>query len=182
MGFPLDFDPIGVCVLKMVHAKAAGVMFTLNPVNGDLAKITVGGNWGLGEAVVSGEVTTDHWLIDKVTLEIIHRAVASKTKEYLFDPERKAVIYKEVEAERKTNPCLSDEELFELSRQGKKIESHFGVPQDIEWALDKDLPFPENVLFVQARPEALWSKKQVKAILETKRQFGHYDICSLVKK
>src|SRR3989304_7340623 len=49
MGLPLEFDPIGVCVLKMVNAKAAGVMFTLNPVNGDLAKIAVGGNWGLGE-------------------------------------------------------------------------------------------------------------------------------------
>jgi len=182
MGLPLEFDPIGVCVLKMVDAKAAGVMFTLNPVNGDPAKIAVGGNWGLGEAVVSGEVTNDHWLIDKVTLEIIDRRVASKTKEYTFDPENRVVIYKNIEAERKTNPCLNDEELSELARQAKRIESHFGVPQDIEWALDKDLPFPQNVLFVQARRETIWSKKQAQSVLETKKQFGEYDVFSLVKK
>lgn len=181
-GLSLEFDPIGVCILKMVNAKAAGVMFTLNPVNGDVAKIAVGGNWGLGEAVVSGEVTNDQWLIDKVTLEIINRAVASKTKEYIFDPAHKAVIYKEIEAERKTNPCLNDEELFELACQAKRIESHFGVPQDIEWALDMDLPFPQSVLFVQARPETTWNKKQAGSILETRKQFGEYDIFSLVKK
>jgi pyruvate,water dikinase len=182
IGRSLEFDPIGVCVLKMVNAKAAGVMFTLNPVNGDPGKITVGGSWGLGEAVVSGEVTNDQWLIDKVTLEIINRTVASKTKEYIFDPEQKVVVYKEIEAERKNNPCLNDEELFELVRQAKRIESHFGVPQDIEWALDKDLPFPQNVLFVQARPETIWNKNQAKSLLETKKQFGDYDIFSLVKK
>jgi pyruvate,water dikinase len=182
MGCPLEFDPIGVCVLKMVNAKAAGVMFTLNPVNGDPAKIAVGGNWGLGEAVVSGEVTSDQWLIDKVTLEIINREVASKTKEYIFDAQHKAVIYKEIEAERKTKPCLNDEELFELARQAKRIESRFGRPQDIEWGLDTDLPFPQNVFFVQARPETIWSKKQAKPVLETRKQFGEYDIFSLVKK
>ncbi len=181
-GLPLEFDPIGVCVLKMVNAKAAGVLFTLNPVNGDCAKIAVGGSWGLGEAVVSGEVTNDQWLIDKVTLEIIDRSVATKTKEYIFDPEQRGVIYKEIEAERKTNPCLNDGELFELARQAKRIESHFGVPQDIEWALDKDLPFPQNVLFVQARPETIWNKKPARSVLETKKQFGEYDIFSLVRK
>jgi len=181
-GFPLESDPIGVCVLKMVDAKAAGVLFTLNPVNGDPAKISVGGNWGLGEAVVSGEVTNDQWLMDKVTLEIIDRVMASKTKEYVFDPENKMVIYKAIEAERKTRPCLNDEELSELARQAKRIEEHFGGPQDIEWALDRDLPFPQNVLFVQARPETIWSKNQPKSILETKTQFGDYDIFSLVKK
>jgi pyruvate,water dikinase len=181
-GLPLEFDPIGVCVLKMVNARAAGVIFTLNPVNGDLAKIAVGGNWGLGEAVVSGEVTNDQWLIDKVTLEIINRTIASKTKEYIFDPGQKAVLYKEIGAERRTNPCLNDEELSELAKQAKRIEEHFGVPQDIEWALDRDLPFPQNVLFVQARPETIWSKKQAKSVLETRKQFGEYDIFSLVKK
>jgi len=151
-------------------------------VNGDHAKIAVGGNWGLGEAVVSGEVTNDQWLIDKVTLEIVDRTIASKTEEYIFDPEQKVVIYKEIEAEKKTNPCLNDEELSELARQAKRVEEHFGVPQDIEWALDKDLPFPQNVLFVQARPETIWSKKQAKSVLETKKQFGEYDIFSLVRK
>ena len=182
MGFPLEFDPIGVCVLKMIHAKAAGVMFTLNPINGDHSKISIGGNWGLGEAVVSGEVSNDQWLIDKVTFEIINRMVASKTKECTFDLETKEIIYKDIETERRTKPCLNDEELFELARQAKRIEKHFGVPQDIEWVLDKDLPFPHNVLFVQARPETIWSKNRARSVLETKKQFGEYDIFSLLKK
>ena len=182
MGLRLEFDPIGVCILKMIDAKAAGVMFTLNPVNGDNSKIAIGGNWGLGEGVVSGETANDQWLIDKVTLEITNRMVASKTKECTFDPENNVTIYKDVEPERKTTPCLNDEELFELVRQAKRIEKHFGVPQDIEWVLDKDLPFPQNVLFVQARPETIWSKEQAKSVLETKKQFGEYDIFSLVRK
>ena len=182
MGFLLESDPIGVCILKMVNAKAAGVMFTLNPVNGDHSKIAIGGNWGLGEGVVSGEAANDQWLIDKVTLEITNRMVVSKTKECTFDPENKVTIYKDIEPERKTKPCLNDEELLELVKQAKRIERHFGVPQDIEWVVDKDLPFPHNVLFVQARPETIWGKKQAKSVLETTKQFGEYDIFSLVRK
>jgi pyruvate,water dikinase len=182
MGLRLEFDPIGVCVLKMINAKAAGVMFTLNPVNGDSSKIAIGGNWGLGEGIVSGELANDQWLIDKVTFEITNRMVVPKTKECTFDPEKKGIVYREIENKRKTMPCLNDEELFELVKQAKRIEKHFGMPQDIEWVVDKDLPFPQNVVFVQARPETIWSKKKAKSVLETKKQFAEYDIFSLVKK
>jgi len=182
LGLPLESDPIGVAVLQMVNAKAAGVMFTLNPVNGDKSKISIGGNWGLGEAVVSGVVTNDQWLIDKVTLEIVERMVASKSLECILDPESGEIVYKDVPPERQTKPCLTDDELLELARHGKSIEKHFGMPQDIEWVIDKDLPFPQNVLFVQAREETIWSKKETESVLDTKKEFGEYDIFSLVQK
>jgi pyruvate,water dikinase len=182
LGLRLHSDPIGIAVLQMVNARAAGVIFTLNPLNGDPSKISIGGNWGLGEAVVSGEVTNDQWLIDKVTLEIIERSVATKTAECQFDPERSEIVYKDISPERQSKPCLSDEEMLELVRQSKRIEEYFGVPQDIEWAIDQDLPFPKNVLFVQARPETIWGKKETKSVLETKTEFGEYDIFSVLKK
>ncbi|RJR47353.1 MAG: phenylphosphate synthase subunit beta [Desulfobacteraceae bacterium] len=182
LGLPLESDPIGVAVIRMVDAKAAGVMFTLNPVNGDVSKISIGGSWGLGEAVVSGEVTNDQWVMDKVTLEIIDRMIASKACECIVDRSSGRVANREISLERRSRPCLTDEELLELAKQGKRIEKHFGVPQDIEWAIDGNLPFPGNVFFVQARPETIWSRKEGKSLLETSSRFGEYDIFSLVKK
>ena len=180
-GAALASDPIGVAVLEMVDAQSAGVLFTLNPVNGDTSKVSIGGNWGLGEAVVSGDVSNDQWLIDKVTLEIIERGIETKTKEYGFNADSGGVGYRDIAAERRKQPCLVDEEIIELVKQAKKIEKHFGTPQDIEWVIDKRLPFPENVLFVQTRQETIWSKKEKKSILKTKDQFGGYDIFSLLE-
>ena len=108
--------------------------------------------------------------------------IASKTLECVFDPETGTTINKDIPPERQTKSSLTDEELHELARQGKRIEEYFGVPQDIEWAIDQDLPFPENVLFVQARPETIWSKKETRSVLETKTEFGEYDIFSVLKK
>lgn len=181
-GLPLDFDPIGVCVLKMVNARAAGVMFTLNPVNGDRSKISVGGSWGLGEAVVSGEVTNDEYVVDKVTFEIIERIIADKTFEYQRDKATGRLVRQDVPDERRMKPCLSDEELLELCREAKSIEKYFGVAQDIEWSIDQDLSFPENIYFVQARPETIWSKTQTKASVDTRSIFGDLDLASIIKK
>lgn len=162
----LDYDPIGVAVLQMLNPKAAGVMFTLNPANGDRSKIMIEGNWGLGESVVSGSVTPDGWLIDKVVFEVISRTVSPKQLEYVVDLSGK-VVRTSIEPDRQNIPCLTDGEALELARGGKRIEQHYGVPQDIEWVVDKDLPFPENVFFVQTRPETIWSKKEAKSKLKT---------------
>jgi pyruvate,water dikinase len=182
LGLPLESDPIGVAVLQMVDAKAAGVMFTLNPVNGDRSKISLGGNWGLGEAVVSGEVTNDQWMIDKVTLEIIERLIAQKTLECTVDRATENIVNCSIPPERQSRPCLTDDELLELARQGKRIEKHFGTPQDIEWVAERNSPFPQNLFFVQTRPESVWSKKEAKSVLETEKQFGEYDVFSLLQK
>ncbi|EFK97708.1 phosphoenolpyruvate synthase, partial [sediment metagenome] len=154
----MDYDPIGVAVLKMVNSKAAGVMFTLNPANGDRSKIMIEGNWGLGESVVSGSVTPDEWIVDKVVIEIVKRTISTKTFEFAFDESTGRVRMLDVPTNRQNLPCLTDEEILELARVGKKLERHYGIPQDIEWTIDRDLPFPENIFFVQTRPETIWSK------------------------
>jgi pyruvate,water dikinase len=165
-GYRLDYDPIGVAVLQMVNAKAAGVMFTINPANGDRSKIMIDGNWGLGESVVSGSVTPDEWVVDKVVLEIITHIISPKGLEYIVDPSGK-VIVSDIPSERQNVPCLTDKEVIELARRGKQIEQHYGLPQDIEWVIDKDLPFPDNIFFVQTRPETIWTKKETASKLKT---------------
>ncbi len=159
---PLYHDPIGVAVLQMVDARAAGVMFTLNPLNGDVSKIVIQGNWGLGESVVSGVTQADEWIVDKVTLEIISKRTATKVAEHVVDPVTGNVVMIESPQERRDALCLKDEEVAELAKLGKSLERHFETPQDIEWAITGDLPFPQNVFALQTRPETIWSGKTEK--------------------
>ena len=166
-GLRLDYDPIGVGVLKMVDSKAAGVMFTLNPANGDRSKIMLEGNWGLGESVVSGSVTPDEWVVDKVIFDIVKRTISNKGLEFTFDKSTKEVKMVDIPSERQDIPCLTDDEILELARVGKKLEQHYGTPQDIEWAIDHALPFPDNIFVVQTRPETIWAKKMPAGKLKT---------------
>ncbi len=156
-GFRHEDVLISVGVQKMVNAKAAGVMFTINPVTGDRSQIVIEGNWGLGESVVSGAVTPDDYIVDKETLKVIDKRIAKKTVEYIRDPKTGKTIHAEVPPERQNQPCLTDEEIRILAELAKKIEEHYGRAQDIEWAIDRDLPFPENIFIVQSRPETVWS-------------------------
>jgi pyruvate,water dikinase len=149
---PLAYDPIGVAVLKMVNAKAAGIMFTMNPVDGDQTKIYIESNWGLGESVVAGEVTPDSFLVDKASREILKRTISPKTVWYVPDPKTGYVSSQPVPEDKRNTSSLSDEEILELAALGQLTESHFGVEQDLEWAVDSDLPLPENTLLLQARP------------------------------
>ena len=167
MGFPHEQVLISVGVQKMVNAKTAGVTFTLNPLTGDRSKITIDANWGLGESVVKGEVTPDNYLVDKVTFNIGRRTVSPKTVEYTVDRKTGRVVRSEVPEDRRETPCLADEEIMELTKLAKAIEKYYdGKPQDIEWAVDQDLPFPENVLILQSRPETVWSEMERKPIVE----------------
>ncbi|MBI4769750.1 MAG: phenylphosphate synthase subunit beta [Chloroflexi bacterium] len=160
MGFPHDKVLISVGVQKMANSHVSGVMFTINPLNGDRSKIVLDASWGLGESVVSGVVTPDNYMVDKVTLTVIRRTASPKMIEYLPDVEAGRVQIQEVPPERQTELCLSDEALVELARLGKQIERHYGAPQDIEWAIDRDLPPDENIVILQSRPETVWSQKQ----------------------
>ena len=167
MGFPHEQVLISVGVQKMVNARSAGVMFTLNPMTGDRSKITIDANWGLGESVVKGEVTPDNYLVDKVTFDIGRRTISPKTVEYVVDRQTGKVAPSEIPPDRQTQPCVSDEEIGELTRLAKAIEKYYGgKPQDIEWAVDQDLSFPDNVLILQSRPETVWSEVERKPIID----------------
>jgi len=162
-GFAHEKVYISVGVQKMVNSKAAGVMFTLDPVSGDMSKIVIEGNYGLGEAVVSGSVTPDDFVVEKETGNVSERRLAKKTVQFVRDPKTGNTVHAEVPLEKQDQPCINDEEILKLAELAKRIEQHYGKPQDIEWAIDKDLPFPRNVFIVQSRPETVWSAKQEQA-------------------
>jgi len=171
LGLPIHYDPIGVAVLTMVDAKAAGVMFSINPINGDRSKVAIEAGFGFGEAVVSGSVNPDHYLVDKVTLEIEEMVISDKGNEFAYNPATQEMEYRELPPERRQLPCLEENEIIELTQIAKKVEAHFGVPQDIEFAVSGSLPFPESIYLVQARPESVWGKKKPESVLGKKTGF-----------
>ncbi|MEW5721531.1 MAG: PEP/pyruvate-binding domain-containing protein [Thermodesulfobacteriota bacterium] len=156
-GMDMARAPIGVAVLKMVRAKSAGVALTVLPFTGDTGKIIVEGNWGLGESVVSGEITPDQYIIDKETGQV-QSTINPKTKMVVYRSSGTATA--DVPAELRERPCLTVEELGEIARVAKQVEAHFHAPQDLEWVVDQDLPFPENIFWVQARPAKFKVRKQ----------------------
>jgi len=159
-GFKHEQVLISVGVQKMVNAKAAGVIFTLDPVTGETDKIVIEANWGLGESVVSGSVTPDHYVVDKRSLKLVDKSIAKKTVEYIRDPETGKTIHANVPEDRQEQPCLTDEEIERLAEISRSIEEHYSKPQDIEFAVDRGLSFPESVFIVQSRPETVWSVKK----------------------
>ena len=149
-GLPVIGDELGVAVLKMVNAKAAGIGFTVDPVSGDISKIVIEANWGLGEGVVSGAESVDKYVVDKETSEIIASTVAQKLRQVVN--EKKGVDWEEVPLEKQSIPCLSNEEIIEVAKLARLIEEHERCPQDIEWAIDNDFPYPYNMFLLQTRP------------------------------
>jgi len=157
-GVPLENDPIGVAVLKMVNARSAGVLFTADPNSGDTSRMIIEANWGLGESVVGGEAMPDVYILEKEGLAIIEKKLGTKGKYTTF--KQVGVVETETPSEKSESLCLSDEEAKEIGRLGKLLEAHFGVPQDAEWAIDQDLKFPESVILLQTRPEVIAQQKE----------------------
>ncbi len=157
MGYDHPKVEMAVAVQKMVHPRAAGVAFTLDPLNGDRSSVCIDAAWGFGEGVVSGDVTPDNFLVDKVMWHISRRTISPKAHAYLLvgdDIERK-----KLDPEMRDKPCLSDPEIVTIAKLARTAEKHYGFPQDIEWAVDEDLPDGQNIVLLQARPETVWSKK-----------------------
>ena len=136
---------IAVVVQKMAVADKAGVMFTVNPSTGEEIAL-IEGSWGLGEAVVSGDVTPDNYQVDKANNEIINVTVSDKKVMYTND-ESGTSIKVEVPEDLRNERVLSDEELIELTEMGKRVQAHYGEPMDTEWAFERG-----NLFLLQARP------------------------------
>jgi pyruvate,water dikinase len=152
---------MAVVVQKMVNSKVSGVAITMDPTNGDRSKITIDSSYGLGEMVVSGQVTPDNIMLDKVTLAPISEHLGDKHAELVPDPGAGRLVEREVDAERRARRSLSDAELTAVAQMAKRAEKHFRCPQDIEWAIDADLPDGANVLLLQSRPETVHSSKPI---------------------
>lgn len=163
---------MAVVVQKMVNSRSAGVMFTLHPATGDRNYIMIEASWGLGEAVVSGKVTPDEILVEKSSLKIVERKVSHKILKIVYDREKRQNVIVNLSGEEADKMSISDEEAAELAKLALKIEEHYGRPMDIEWAIDADMRFPDNVFIVQARPETYWTSKQGEKKTEGKVEVG----------
>jgi pyruvate, water dikinase len=151
---------MAVVVQHMVDARTAGVMFTRSPTTGDRSVVTIEASWGLGSAVVGGEVTPDRWVLGKITGEISSREISDKAIRHA-PAAGGGVESVAVEEDRRRAPCLSDEELQELRNLARRIERHYGCAQDIEWAIDRA---SGAILLLQSRPETVWSAREADPI------------------
>jgi pyruvate,water dikinase len=148
---------MGVTVQAMVDAEVSGVMFTCNPVSGDPSMVAINASWGLGLAVVGGEVTPDDFLVSKVTGEVVREHIHPKGVQYVPDPAGDGAVRVAVDGDRREARSLERADLERLVDVGRRIERYFGCHQDIEWAL----PRGENdhVFVVQTRPVTAVAKK-----------------------
>ena len=136
---------IAVVVQQMVDSDKAGVMFTVNPSTGENIAL-IEGSWGLGESVVSGSVTPDNYAVDKETNEVLNVTISDK-KTMFTNEEGGTSIQVDVPEELRKERVLSDEELLELVAMAKRVEGHYGKPQDTEWAFHDG-----NLFLLQSRP------------------------------
>ena len=152
-----DFDhfqvSLSTVVQKMVNSEKSGVMFTANPINNATNQMMINASWGLGEAVVSGIVTPDEYVINKETKDIVDSYISEKSSMVVKSEDGVGTVEVKVEdklgIEFVKDECLSKNELFTLIDYGLKIEEMYGSFQDIEWGFDRDT---KELYILQSRP------------------------------
>ncbi len=152
---------LSVVVQKMINSEKSGVMFTANPVNHNIDELMINASWGLGEAVVGGNVTPDEYIVSKGNKEITEKHIAEKTVMIVKKENSIGTVECNVGdiigPEKINEQCLTDDEIVKLSDYGIKIEKMYKKPQDIEWAFDEDT---KNLYILQSRP--ITTLKEVK--------------------
>jgi pyruvate,water dikinase len=141
---------IAVPVQSMVQSERSGVMFTVNPITKDAGQLIIEAAYGLGEAVVSGMVTPDMFIVDKASLAIVDHTVSEQEQEFVRDLDGEpphANMWRDVPVAIRNEPKLSDKQAVELAHLGVRVEQHYGSPQDIEWAIEGGATY-----LLQARP------------------------------
>lgn len=147
---------MGVVVQEMVDAAAAGVMMTLDPVSGDRSTICIEASHGLGESVVRGEVSPDRYVIDRDTLAVRVRETGDKPTMWVPSARCGEAVRVEVPEALREAESLTVAEAVALAEAGRDIDTAFGMPVDVEWALDRG---SRRCRILQARPETVWSNK-----------------------
>ena len=141
---------IAVPVQKMVQSQISGVMFTIEPVTSDSSKIIIEAVYGLGEAIVSGEVTPDLYIIDKEGLKISTKKMGKQEWQLIRNPtggDKETNIKVPLQPSSQTEQKLSDKDIISLAKLGKQLEDLYQFPQDIEWAKED-----KEIFIVQTRP------------------------------
>jgi len=155
---PILGDELGVAIPKMVNARSSGIVFTVNPVDGDASRILLEANWGLGEGVVSGAESVDGFVVNKKGLEIEGAHIGNKSKYVIYS--EKGADWTDVPGKMRHLPCISDDEIREIAGIARSAEESLGRPQDMEWAIDQDIPFPESLFWLQTRQAKVAAKKK----------------------
>ena len=164
---------MAVVVQKMVNARVSGVAMTMDPSNGDRSKITIDASYGVGEMVVSGQVTPDNLHAGQGHADG-HLPSTSATSTPSSSRTPRPAIWSSGKSTPSAAPrrCLTDAELTAVAQMAKRAEKHYKCPQDIEWALDTDLPDGENLLLLQSRPETVHSSKPASVVGSRRRTRG----------
>jgi pyruvate,water dikinase len=132
-GFRHEDVYIAVVVQEMFPSEVSGVLFTVDPLTGDRRRVLVNASWGLGEAIVSGLVTPDHWVLDKGTGKIREERIGEKSERIDQETAGSGVVHCKVADAQRVRLSLSRSQLAELAGIGRAIETHYGYPQDVEW-------------------------------------------------
>ena len=153
--FPHENVALSAAVQMMVFSKASGIMFSVNVANGDASKIVIDAIYGLGEYIVLGKVTPNHFVIDKESMKIVEKSVIKQPIQ-LMRVEDGGTKEESVPEELQEKQVLTDDQVIELAGYAKEIENHYGCYMDMEFALDSNT---NRLWVVQARPETVWSQK-----------------------
>lgn len=153
-----DHFKVKLCVViqKMVDSTKSGVAFSVDPMTENPEKIIIEAGWGLGEAIVSGSINPDHYVVDKTTWKILENKIMKKDFMIIRDANGKnKKIY--LDEPKCSNQVLADDEIVELAKTVKRIEDHYNFPQDIEWAVEG-----KKLFIVQSRPITTLKKEEKK--------------------
>jgi pyruvate,water dikinase len=165
-GFEHEKVSIAVVVQKMVDSQKSGVMFTVHPATGEKDKIIIEAAWGLGEGVVSGAVTPDHYVVAKDTGELIDKEIARKEIMFVRNSRTGGTVKKKVPEDKAEEQVLGREEIRRLAQLGKLVEKHYEFPQDIEWAIEDGELYllqsrPITVLYGEGKKEKRGKKRGI---------------------
>jgi pyruvate, water dikinase len=154
---------ISAIVQQMVDSEKSGIMFTINPATNNGKEIVIEAVYGLGEAIVSGSVNPNSFLVDKESNKITKHEI-KKQDWGLFRDEKGNNVKRDISLEDQKTQIITDRQVLELARFGKKIETHYGKPQDIEWAIEHD-----TVMIVQSRAVTTFKPQEEKTAEEKKQ-------------
>lgn len=140
-------EAMAVVVMGLVPCDTAGIAFTAHPVTASMDQIVINSSFGLGEAIVSGRVTPDSFVIDKHSFAVLEREIYPKTFAIYPHPEGDGTVEQTLPPDRQKVASLTDEEACAVARLATRVEEHYGTPQDIEWGL-----YGGDLYLLQSRP------------------------------